>query len=129
MTSTYDFNKNTLLVDGVIISNYADGDAITLEPVEDRVTYTEGADGTGEFVETNKNAETLTISLQRTSPSNSYLDELYKNGATFSVQLIDHNDNSLSWGAVGARITRRANWSAGSEATPREWTIILPKVE
>lgn len=129
MIGVYDFTKITLIVGGSIISGFADGDAITKEANEDATTFAEGADGYGEFTATNKRAETLTLNLQRTSPSNKVLADLFKNNKTFNVQLIDHNDNSESWSATDCMIPRNATYTAGSEASPREWTIILPRVD
>lgn len=128
MASTYDFKKVTLTINGAIISGFADGDAIVKEASEETVTAEQGADGTVEFINTNKTMETLTLQLQRTSPSNRFLRQWYNDGDTLDVSLVDRNDNADSWSAVGCRITQSANYSAGSEATPIEWTILMPKV-
>lgn len=129
MALVYDFTKITLIIDGMIVSGFGDGDAISREPNEDKVTYQEGADGVGEYTATNKQAETMTLQLQRTSGSNGLLNSLYKQNKKFSVQLIDHNDNSESWSAADCMIPRGSTYTAGSEATPREWTILIPKID
>jgi len=128
MANVYDFTKITLTINGAIISGFADGDAIAREAVDDTVTMEQGADGHVEMVRTNKTAETLTLQLQRTSPSNAFLRQWYKSGTPLEISLIDHNDNAESWSAVECMISRPANYSAGSEVTPIEWTIIMPKV-
>lgn len=128
MASTYDFKKVTLTINGAIISGFADGDAIVKEASEETVTAEQGADGDVEFIETNKTIETLTLRLQRTSPSNRFLRQWYTDKEALDVSLIDHNDNADSWSAVECRITQSANYSAGSSVTPIEWTILMPKV-
>lgn len=125
---TYDFKKVTLIVDNFIISGFDEGDAIALEPNEARYEYNEGADGIGEYTATNKSSQTMTVSLQRTSPSNKVFYNIFKSGKDFDVQVIDNNEGSISWSATNCRIIQAPGFSSGMEATPQEWEFLIPSV-
>ena len=125
---TYDFTNVTLVVNGHIVNGFDEGDAITLEPREAVYDYNEGADGIGEYTATNKRAQTMGVSLQRTSPSNLVFHELLKSKEDFDVQLIDNNEGSLSWSAPNCRIIQNPTFSSGMEATAQEWEFLIPVV-
>lgn len=78
MAKTYDFKKVAVLVGGVPISGFIDGDAVTVEMADDQWEMVTGADGEATRSKKNNYSGTITIRLQASSLSNDYLQGLQK---------------------------------------------------
>ncbi len=74
---TYDLKQVTLVVGTFSITGFADGDAVTIEPVESVGELTHGADGEATFSRTNVTTHTVTINVQSTSSAYKDLMALY----------------------------------------------------
>lgn len=126
--TTYDFKNTSVLINGVLISGYADGDAIQMEQREDSVELLVGAGGDSEYSESNDKSATLTLTLLVSSASSIYLEDLHNAGEELDVQIIDKNQNSRNKAASQCRIQRNAPLTRGKEGSPREWTILMPEI-
>ena len=127
--TTYDFKNTSVIIDGFIITGYADGDAISIEYRGDGVALTVGAAGDGEYSQSNDNSAEVTLSLQRTSQAQDFLESLYEDKEEFTLTIIDKNDNSRTRASEQCRVQKVADITSGAEASPREFIIIAPDLQ
>ena len=127
MAKTHDIRKWILVVGGVPVSGFAEGDAFSLEFDEDDWSLTVGADGEDARSYIPSGAGTLTINLMATSLSNDafnaarLLDEL-TGQAQFPV-LLKNANGTEGWAAARAWVQRPANVSVGRDVGAREWIV------
>lgn len=124
-TTTYDFKKVSVIIGGVIITGFMDGESIATEKNEDDVTAHVGAGGDVTFSETNDNTATITLTLKQTSSSLAYLQSLRNSKELFQTQIVDANDNTFRAGGSECRITKPPSRSWGNEVTGTEWAILV----
>ncbi|MFD1206637.1 phage structural protein [Sporosarcina contaminans] len=124
-TTTYDFKKVSVVVDGVIITGFMDGESIQTEKNEDDVNVHVGADGGVTFSETNDDTGTITLTIKQTSPSDPYLRQLRASKRIFPVQIIDSNSNTFRAGGSECRIVKSPSRSYGNEVSGLEWQIAV----
>ncbi|MFS0878023.1 phage structural protein [Solibacillus isronensis] len=93
MTKVYNFKNNQVIVDGLIITGYADGDAIQAERNEDKNSQFVGVDGNVTYNQTNNDTGVITLTLKPTSSSLPALKALYKSGKLFNVLIQDTANN------------------------------------
>lgn len=122
-TTTYDFKKVSVIVDGVIVTGFMDGDAISAEKTEDDVTTHVGAGGDVTFSESNNETGTITLTLKTTSSTLPYLMDLRNSKALFATQIVDSNNNTFRAGGNECRIVKSPSRSWGPEVTGAEITI------
>lgn len=127
--TTYDFKNTSVIIDGFIVTGYADGDAISVEYRGDGVALTVGAAGDGEYSQSNDNSAEVTLSLQRTSLAQDYIETLYHDKKEFALTIIDKNDNSRTRASEQCRVQKVADITSGAEASPREFIIIAPDLQ
>jgi len=131
---TYDPEKALVLVDGVAISGFADGTAITLAYDEPRFSTSVGQGGSVAIARNASKLATLTITLQQTSASNDVLSGLMqahmtglKNGIGI-VTVLDASGRTAA-AATDCYIENMAQIVLGKEITNREWVIKLARAE
>lgn len=126
----YSFLNVSLLVSGVEITGYADGDdVIQVARREDSQTDVMGADG---FMSVSRNANksgTVIFRLMQTSKSNAYLSGLVNSAEAgvdpaITVQMTDVNTGALAQGSAGY-ILRPSDMSRGANMSTQEWTIVV----
>ena len=124
---TYDPKEILLLVAGVPIDGFADGDFITVEFPESFTTQI-GAQGAHTRSRVADSTADMTVTLQQTSPGNAYLTSLLAAdralGVLVPVLLKDLIGNDLI-AATQAYITQRPSLNFGAESGSREWSIKL----
>ena len=131
---TYSFADITLLVQGVEITGYDEGDdVIALERLEDSAAHTIGADGEMTVSLSTNRSGTARFRLLSTSDSNALLSGLIsaqENGAFVPVfvQMKDNRNNDLGSGTQGY-IQRPANMVRGANTQPQEWTIVVERLD
>ena len=126
--STYDIKDVNLVVNGVIITGFAEGSVITSEKNEDNFSTHVGVKGEVTFAESNDPTGMITCVLKNTSPSVSYLEGLSnKKGknAIISAQVIDLNTNGVNSGGTECRVMKPANKEYSNEETEREFSIYV----
>ena len=129
----YSFKETTLLVNGVEISGWADGDdTIIVRRLTDSGQHVIGNDGTMVVSITADRSGEFVFTLMQTSLSNAYMHELVslgENGAFVPVfvQFKDNLGHDLYTGTLGY-IPRPADATRGNTAQPQEWTINVEKL-
>ena len=123
MTKIYNFKDNQVIVNGMIVTGYADGDAIQAEPNEDKVTQLVGADGGVTYNQSNNETGLITLTLKPTSSSLPALKALYKSGELFNV-LIQDTANNVRVTGEDCLIQRWPSFTRGAEAAGLEIPIL-----
>ena len=126
---TYNPRKVTCALGRHIVSGFADDSMITVEFAGDGTSYVSGADG--EIVRSIDPTEiyTLKMSLQQTSRTNEYLQNMYDRdrndgGGTFSVNVNDILGREKFVGGM-AWVTKPASWVRGKTQNNREWELVV----
>ena len=128
---TYDFRKVALLVSGVPISGFAEGDAISVEFPESW-TKQIGAGGAHTRSRNNDQSAQLTITLQQTSSSNAFLAGLAAADEVTGLPILgvlikDLRGNDLL-AAPQAYVSQKPGLTYGKDSGSREWVIQLVDV-
>lgn len=123
--TSYDFKKTSVIVGGVIITGYMDGDAIQSAQNEDDITPHVGAGGDVTFSETNDETGIITLTLKSTSSSIPFLKALRDSKEKFAASIVDSNDNSFRAGGSECRIVKAPERTWGNEVTGLEWQIYV----
>lgn len=130
----YSFLDTLLLVNGVEISGFDEGDdTISLERINDSAAHKIGTDGEMTVSISADRSGTVTFRLMQTSDSNGYLSALInaqENGAfvPIFVQFKDTRGNDFGSGTQGY-IRRPANMVRGTNAGPQEWVIVVERLD
>lgn len=114
-TTTYDFKKVSVIVDGAFIVGFMDGEPIQVEKNEDDITPHVGAGGDVTYAESADQTGTITLTLKQTSASLPFLQQLRKSKKIFSVQIVDSNNGTYRAGGSEARIVKMPSRSWGAE--------------
>lgn len=132
----YSFQNTVMLVNGVEITGWADGDdVIKIARRADSASDKIGANGDMMVsISADKSGE-FTFKLQQTSSSNKYLlglCALQEGGAkTFvpvNVLFQDTYRNDLATGTVGY-IKKPAELDRGAQAGTQEWTVVVERLD
>lgn len=118
---TYNFNDTTLVLNGVFITGFADGTGIATEKTEDNFTSKTTADGMTVISESNDKRGTITVTLDQTSPSLSYISGLANSKDEFPAWV--YGPNGEKAGGTRARIQKQASKSFGKETETREFVV------
>ena len=130
----YSFLKQSLLVDGVEITGYFEGDdVIAAERLEDSTSHVVGADGQMALALNANRSGTITFRLKQTSPSNAYMSGLVNaaealgKSAIITAQMTNVDTGELAIGTKGY-ITKPSPMQRGSGINSQEWVIVLEKL-
>lgn len=130
----YSFLNTILLINGVEITGFSDGDDVILcERLNDSVTHKMGADGEMSPSLSADRSGRFLFRLMQTSDSNTYLSgllNLQENGAfvPIFVQFKDVKGNDLVSGTQGY-IPRPASMSRGTNVNSQEWSIVVERMD
>ena len=122
----------SIIVAGVPVSGFGDGDFITVERDEDAFTKQVGTDGEVTRSKSNNKTGTATLTLMQTSAANALLsalaalDELSGDGVG-PFQLKDNSGNTIH-AAQNSWVRKMPSSTWAREAGPREWVIDLDKL-
>jgi hypothetical protein len=122
----YDMKQVTCFVNGALMTNWADGDAVAFDMNEDAYKLKIGATGEGTRSKTNNQSGRWTLNLMQSSPANDVLsaffltDQQVITGACIPIALVDLLGTT--------RITTPACWCVkwpgqknAMEAQGRQW--------
>ncbi len=130
----YSFLDTLLLVNGVEISGFDEGDdVIALERLNDSAAHKIGTDGEMTVSISADRSGTVTFRLMQSSDSNAYLSGLInaqENGAFIPifVQFKDTRGNDLGSGTQGY-INRPASMTRGTNANSQEWMVTVERLD
>ena len=123
----YNSKNIQVIVNGVFLTGFRDGDVYSYEESDDRFTMYEGSDGTVDFSERPTNGAQITIGFKHNSSSLSYLEQLYSERTAISITVRDSNtDGRQVISGENGVIMRRPNSSRGKEISERELVVMLP---
>jgi len=128
MSDVYNPKDVRLIINGLDITGFADGDKIKIEPItkEDMKSFV-GVDGDVSFSKVNDNRHTITFTLKEESPSNKMLDALRKLPTSFPVMIKNTSAGAYIGGSTGCRFAEKPSITFGVENPKREWKIIAPE--
>ena len=133
MLFTYDPKDIILIVGGIAISGFADGEMVSAERTNDSFAMVSGTDGDVSRSKSNDKTGTITVTHQQTSPSNdvlsgfAQLDEESNDGVV-PVLIKDLNGTSLYF-SEHAWVKKPAAAGHAKEISPREWLLDCAKLE
>lgn len=127
---TYDPMDVNVIVDGTILTGFADGEFVTVEKDEENFTSYVGAKGEVTRAKNANNMGKITVTLKHTSPSNAFLSQLAKRKDAFPANVVDLNaDGAANAGGTNCYIEKPANIARGAETGTRQWVIIATDIE
>jgi len=124
---TYDPKDVSILVGGVPIKGFADGEFVRVNKKSDAFTLVVGSDGVVSRAASNDNTGEMVIMLSQTSPSNDTLSALHladlatKSGVV-PILITDNSGRSVYVSAFGW-IRKLPDSSFGKDITNREWNL------
>lgn len=127
---TWDPTKNPITVGSHTVKGYAKGTYITAEFNEKQWILTTGADGTPVRTRNANRSGKFTLTLQRESPSNTYLSSLarvdYSTGQGVVPVLVKDNNNTANRSFASCEqgwIDGMPTYERGAESGDIEWVI------
>lgn len=119
----YNAADTTIVIDGTILYGYQGGsDIFQLTWDNDRASINQDSFGSSVVSRNNKDAATLTINLNITSPMNDLLQNLCLENKVFTTLITTDTDEVTCEQSV---ITKQGDISAGDTAPLRAWSIHL----
>lgn len=131
----YSPDEVDVLVAGIPISGYAEGEFVSISFTTDLFTTKVGSDGEVMRARSMDRRATCTIKLMQGSDSNDLLSALYqldqraRNGAGVGAFLVKDNQGRSLYAAPECWIRKHPDVSFSNEPTPREWTIEIAELE
>jgi len=126
MADVYSDKKVQIIVNGVFLTGFRDGDIYSYTEPEDRYTPYVGAKGEVSYSERSSNQAQVTVGLKNTSPSVAYLNGLYESREDIDMTIKDTNENGMNFSAEGGVIMKRPDTSRGKETGEVEFTFDFP---
>jgi len=131
LLGSYSPNDIAIIVNGVPVSGYGDGDFVSAEYASDAAMLKEGADGSPAIsYKRGARGGTITVTLLQTSMSNNYLSSLLFaqksiGGASTTVPILVRNaQGGQTVSMVRAAIQKEPTVTFGPEVSTVEWTFI-----
>lgn len=123
----YDPKHVRLIVNGLDVTGFADGDKIKIEPVtkEDIKSFA-GVDGDVTVSKVNDDRHIITFSLKEESPSNKILDALRKLPTSFMTMVKNTSSGKYIGTSIGCRVSEKPSVVFGADQAKREWKILAP---
>lgn len=123
--SQYDAKNVSVTVDGIYLTGYGEDTMVTAEKMEDRSTYSVGAQGDVVQNIVNNPLGEVVVTLSQTSPHIAYLNELANTGRQVPIWIINKNtQEELAGGSVGV-VNKPAPLELGNEVNVREFTFTV----
>ena len=125
MTRNYSFNAVFVYFGGQLLTEFADGDSVTVELDDDDNTATAGSHGSAMVAEKHNNLATVTFRLMQGSPLNGYLWDLRNVGRlsglkAYPLAIRDLNGEALIT-ADQCWIQKPPTVTLATEPGEREW--------
>ena len=127
--TNYDPRKVSVVVDGRIVTGFADSSMITIARSEDIVSTSVGTQGDVVYSESANRSGTLTMSLQSTSASLVWLKNIAKSRKEISVVITDASQTPAEvTNTSRCRITRIPDNKKEKTAGSVDVTIFAPEI-
>lgn len=123
--SQYDAKNVSVTVDGVYLTGYGEDTLVTAEKMEDRSTYSVGAQGDVVQNVVNNPLGEIVVTLSQTSPQISFLNELANEGRQVPVWIINKNEGGEMAGGTYGVVNKPAPIELGNEVSTREFTFTI----
>jgi len=123
-TKVFDSKDVKVKVDGTIITGFGEGTFVKCEKNEDSIKPYVGAQGEVSFGETNDPTGKITVTIQNTSASYSFLMEQADVKDVYPTYVIDRN-SGLTYGGTECRIMKPSDAEFSNEVTTREFVIYV----
>ncbi|MFA6605155.1 MAG: phage protein [Patescibacteria group bacterium] len=133
MNRDYDVNSIAVLLGGIPITEFADGDAVSIAFDDVDFVPTQGSHGSTIRSRKHNNLGKCTLSIMQGSPALDILQSLLTADrltglAKFSFMVKDMRGNSLA-AAPSAWFEKTPDLKFATEASAREWVIVLAGLE
>lgn len=129
-TKIYDANRVKIILGGIIMQGFADGDFLDITYVSDQFMDVAGTDGEVSRSKTNDGRATVTIRLMQTSKTNALLSALVNTdlnadgGAGVGAFLVTDLSGQTILKSENAWIKKIPDQTFGREAQERAWTVM-----
>lgn len=124
MNKVYDPKKVTVIVDGMVVTGFAEGSIVSIEKNEDNVYPHVGAMGETVFALGCDETETATLSLASHSPTLAHLRNVAKKRGVFNFQVVDMNNNVIIT-CDNAMMVKTPDYTVGKEIEEVDVEIFL----
>jgi len=129
MIVQYDPTKVSVVMGGVPLRGFADGDMVSIEYTNDQRSVHVGTQGEGRHIKSNDLSGTATVRLADYSPSNDALMLIHRADTPLPLVVTDKSTNAGLFFAASAMVQRVPNMVKGSEASMNEWVLEFVKGE
>ena len=127
MSNYYDPKKVEVIIAGLTITGFAEGDKIKIERVTKEIMKSfAGIDGDVTFAKVNDDRHVITFTLKEESPSNKALDAISKTPTSFPVMIKNMSAGKYLGGGTGSRIIEKPAITFGGDTPNREYKILVP---
>lgn len=123
--SVYDPKDVKVVVNGTIITGFAEGTFVQCQKNTETYSMDVGAQGEVDFAKSADNTGQITLTIKQTSPSSSFLTKLAKGRDSFPAAVIDRNTNGVNAGGTECRIQKIADIEKAAEISTSEWVILV----
>ena len=121
--AVYDAKKVTVTVDGKFITGFGEGTFVTASKDEDGFEHTTSAQGDVGIAVRNNTVGTIEITLNQTSPSINFLDQLAASFKMVPVWVISNNEVKEKSGGTKAMITKPSDKEYSDVISERTYEI------
>lgn len=121
----YDSKNVNIIIDGVYLTGFGEDTLVTAEKMEDRSTYSVGAQGDVVQNIVNNPLGEVVVTLAQTSPQVAMLNELANKGTQVSLWIVDKNGTEALAGGSIAVVNKPAPIEYGAEVATREFTFTV----
>lgn len=123
----YDPRKVIVVINGIYITNFANGSMIRIERMNDKYTPYIGAKGETVFIRHAGRVMTITMFLTHSSLSLAYINQLIDEEARIRVGIMDTNDYvKMKFSAENCVLLDPNEERSGTDITPIEVRILAP---
>lgn len=130
MPQQYDSRAVHVILDGRIVTGFAEDSMVTAQRIEDKIELQKGAKGEGTFVINANDGGEVTISLAHNSPILPHLNSLFQSNTIFNVDIMDANsDFRETAGGSDAMISNIGPMGRGGSVSDREVSILVDDYE
>lgn len=125
MAKTYNPKNVKVVVDGTILTGFADGTFVQCTKNTETNTMHVGAQGEVDFVQSADDTGQITVTLKHTSPSNTYLMKKARAKDPFAVSVVDRNDGKMTAGGTQCKIQKQPDTERGDDISSMEWVFLV----
>jgi len=123
--TVYDPKNVHVIVGGIPMTGFGDGDKVIVEPVtKENFKSHCGVDGDVTFTKINDDRAMITIRFKQSSPSNIVLEGLLRSPSLFPFSVINKSGGAYTGGAAECLVAEKPSIKFGAEEQVKEWKLI-----